>query len=173
MDKINSPLATYNHNSPDLAYAEQMATEAVNISGAFVTIYIKEPNVDHENVNSVWDEDADPVYRPGITFKSFIKVNPYQFELTRWGVDAPLKITAVFARSELIKQVGERLANIGDIIEVPYNAPQMQGPARFRILTAFNSGMFKYRWLYYSAQCELITGDLSLRVTHQRGSRIR
>lgn len=156
-----------------MAYAEAQATEVINLSGAFTTLYVKEPHIDPDDIDNVWDEDANPLYRQGILIKGFIKVNPYNFELTRWGVDAPLKLTVVYARSELIKLVGERLLSIGDVIEVPYNAPKIQGPARFRVLNAFDSGMFKFRWLYYSAQVELLTGDLSLRVTHQRGSNIR
>jgi hypothetical protein len=173
VERLHTPLAQYNHASPDIAYAEQLATELVNVSGAFVTVYIKEPDVDHEDIKNVWDEDANPIYRPGVLIKAYVKVNPYQFELTRWGIDAALKLKIVFSRSDLHKHVGERLLNMGDVVEVPYNDPKIKGPARFRVLTCYDTGMFKYRWLYYTADCELLTGDASLRVTHQRNSRIR
>lgn len=165
IEQQHTPLSIYNHNNPDLALAERLASEIINISGAWVTLYIKVPRIDNDMVEDVWDEDADPLYQSGIDIKAFFKVSSLNLELTRWGIDAPLKLTFVFSRAMLAKEVGmNRLITVGDIIEAPYNAPKMKGKARFRVLNAYDYGMFKYRWLYYAAVCELITGDEALQV---------
>tara|TARA_R100001244_G_scaffold25113_3_gene25499 strand:+ start:7712 stop:8131 length:420 start_codon:yes stop_codon:yes gene_type:complete len=132
-----------------------------------VKLFIKEPYIDRDDLENPWDEDADPIYRPAMTMKAWFKVDALNVELTRWGVDSPLQITVVFARAILGKAVGfDQLISIHDVVEVPYNAPKLQGPARFRVLNAYDSGMFQYRWLYYTATCELMTGDEATRVTH-------
>lgn len=174
VEKQHTPLAIYNHALPDLAFAEKLAEETVNISGAWVTLYIKEPFIDREGLDDPWDEDADPIYRQGIKLKGWFKVDSLNIEQTRWGVDSPLQITVVFARAILGKIVGlDQLTSVGDVVELPYNSPKLRGPARFRVLNAYDSGMFKYRWLYYTSVCELLTGDESLRVTHNINSQIR
>jgi len=125
-------------------------------------------------LDDVWDEDADPLYRQGINLKAWFKVDSLNLELTRYGIDSPLQVVCVFARAVLAKAVGlEQLVNLGDVIEMPYGAPKLRGPARFRVLNAYDSGNWQYRWLYYTAVCELVTGDKSLRVTHQDNSKIR
>jgi hypothetical protein len=67
----------------------------------------------------------------------------------------------------------ERLITVGDVIEIPFNAPKLRGPARFRVLNAYDSGNWQYRWLYYTAVCELLTGDDALQVPHRESSQIR
>lgn len=172
MEKQHTPLAVYNQNKPDYAIAELLAEEAINIAGAWSTIYLKEPYLDRDGLDDVWDEDADPIYREGIDTKSWFKVDSLNIEMTKWGVDSPLQTTIVFPRAALAKLVGmERLITVGDVIEIPYNAPKLRGPARFRVLNAYDSGNWQYRWLYYTAICELLTGDEALKVTHRENSR--
>jgi len=172
-EKQHTPLAVYNHAKPDLAYAERLAEETINISGAFVTLYQKEPYVDRDDLDDVWDEDADPIYREGIDLKAWFKVDSLNIEVTKWGVDSPLQTTITFPRAALAKLVGlERLITVGDVIEVPYNAPKLRGPARFRVLNAYDAGNWHYRWLYYTAVCELLTGDEALRVPHRESNQI-
>lgn len=174
IEKQHTPLSVYNHAKPDLAFAERIAEETVNVSGAWVTLYIKEPFIDREGLDDVWDEDADPIYRQGIKLKGWFKVDSLNIEQTRWGVDSPLQVTVVFARAVLGKEVGlDQLISVGDVVEVPYNSPKLRGPARFRVLNAYDSGMFQYRWLYYTSVCELLTGDEAVRVTHNINSQIR
>ena len=73
-----------------------------------------------------------------------------------------------------MKEVGEnRLITVGDVIEVPYNAPKLRGPARFRVLNAYDDGMWRYRWLYYTAVCELLISDKALNVPHRENFKIR
>ena len=174
IEKQHTPLAVYNHAKPDLAMAERLAEEAINISGAWVTLYLKEPHLDRDDLDDVWDEDADPIYQQGRDMKAWFKVDALNIEMTRWGIDSPLQITVVFPRAVLIKEVGQdRLVTVGDVLEVPYNAPKLRGPARFRILNAYDSGNFQYRWLYYTAVCELLISDDALNVPHRDNSPIR
>jgi len=174
IEKQFTPLSVYNHAKPDYAAAERLAEEVINISGAWITIFIKEPYVDRDGHDDVWDEDADPIYRQGIDMKAWVKVDSLNVELTRYGVDHPLQVTVVLSRAVLAKEVGlERLLSVGDVIEVPYNAPKLRGPARFQILNAYDSGNWHYRWLYYTAVCELIPDDKSVKVPHQENSKIR
>lgn len=167
VEKQLTPLSIYDHSKPDIAYAERMAEEIINVSGALVTIFLKEPKRDTSETE-IWDEDADPLYRAGIKIKAFFKPEPNLAELTRWGVDVPLRATIVFSRASLLKdpQIGARLLFAGDVIEAPYNLPTKfdVGPIRFRILNAKQDGFFQYRWLYLNAICELITGDQALQV---------
>lgn len=174
IEKQHTPLAVYNHAKADYALAERWAEESINIGGAWVTIYLKQPYVDRDDLDDVWDEDADPIYQQGRDLKAHFKVDSLNIELTRWGVDSPLQLTFTFPRAVLAKEVGmERLLTVGDVIEAPYNAPKLRGPARFRVLNAYDSGMWQYRWLYYTAVCELLTGDDALKVTHRINSKIR
>lgn len=160
-------LSTYDHSKVDIAYAERLAEEIVNISGAWVTVFLKEPKRDVQ-ADEVWDEDADPLYRGGVQMKAYFKPEPNQSELTRWGVDNATKATIVFSRAGLFKEahIGARLLLPGDVVEAPYNyATKFDiGPMRFRILSVKQDGFFEYRWLYMHAMCELITGDDALKI---------
>ena len=166
-----SPLSLYNHEKPDIAYAERMAEELINLSGAWVTVFLKEPKNDSEELE-VWDEDADPIYRNGAEIKAYVKPDTVALELTKWGIDNPLKSTIVFHRPTVISKFGARLIAPGDVIRVPYNAAkallsQEPRPFDFRILNVYDSGNFQYRWLYYTAITQLITGDIAVRITHE------
>lgn len=173
-EKQFTPIAVYNQEKPDYAFAERLAEETINISGAWVTIFLKQPRVDKNDIENVWDEDPDPIYSQGQRLKAWFKTDPLNLELTRYGVDSPMKLTVVFSRAVLGKMVGlDRLIVPGDIIEAPYNAPKLRGPARFRVLNSYDSGNWHYRWLYYTAICELIFDDISIRVSHQQNSMIR
>lgn len=167
IEQTQSPLSLFNNNSADIAFAERQAAEIINLSGAALTLYLKEPKRDAKEIE-VWDEDADPLYRSGISLKGFFKPEPTQQELTRWGFDQRIRITVVFSRAQLLAQpnVGKRLVLPGDVVEAPYNLPSNQdyGPFRFRIINTKQSGFFKYRWLYVETACELLTGDEAVRV---------
>lgn len=174
VEKEFTQLAVYNHAKSDYALAERLAEESINVGGAWVTLFIKEPFIDKDDFNTPWDEDANPIYRQGINIKAWFKVDSLNQELTRYGIDSPLQITVVFSRAVLSKAVGlERLVNPGDVIEAPYNSPKLHGPARFRVLNAYDSGNWHYRWLYYTAVCELLINDASLNVPHQDHSKIK
>ncbi|MEM3097209.1 MAG: hypothetical protein QXU32_00600 [Nitrososphaerales archaeon] len=167
VEKKLTPISIYNHGKPDIAYAERMAEEIINISGAWVTVFLKESKGDTDD-GEIWDEDADPLYRASKKMKAYFKPEPSLIELTRWGIDIPIRITAVFSRAALMKEpgIGKRLLLPGDVIEAPYNLPTSLdiGPMRFRVLNSKQEGNFQYRWLYVSVLCELLTGDDALKV---------
>lgn len=164
-EQTQSPLSIY--NSPDTGYAERQANEIINLSGALVTLYLKEPKRDAKEIE-VWDEDADPIYRNPISLKAYFKPEPTQQELTRWGYDQRLRITCVFSRGMLLANpnIGKRLLLPGDVVDAPYNLPSNfdYGPFRFRIINTKQAGFFEYKWLYVEAACELLTGDEALKV---------
>lgn len=167
VEKQLSPISIYNHDKPDIAYAERMAEEVINVSGAWITLFLKQPKGDSKEIE-VWDEDADPIYSAGKKMKAYFKPEPILTELTRWGLDVPLRITVIFSRTSLMNDanIGNRLLLPGDVVEAPYNLPSVldEGPLRFRVLNSSQDGFFHYRWLYVKAVCELITGDLSLKI---------
>lgn len=165
VEKFLTPISIYNHDSPDLALSERMAEEVINISGAVVTVYIRMPKGDSEQLE-VWDEDADPVYANGLMMKAYFKPEPVLTELTKWGVDVPIRVTLVFSRAMILKELGHRMLQPGDVIQAPYNLPDThnKGIMRFRVLNSTQEGFFKYRWLYNKVICELITGDEALDV---------
>lgn len=174
IDRQFTPLSVYNQAKPDYAYAERLAEETINIGGAWVTVFLKQPYVDQEGIEDVWDEDPDPVYNQGFHMKAWVKVDSLNLELTRYGMDSPLQLTVVFPRAVLAKETGiERLLVPGDILEVPYNAPRLRGPARFRVINSYDSGNWHYRWLYFTTVCELILDDKSLKVPYQENSKVR
>jgi len=164
IEKQLSPLASFNHEKPDLAFAERRAEEIINLSGAFVSVFAKMPKED--TPNNVWDEDADPIYGNPRHLKALVKPEGISFELTRWGLDNAVKATVVFARAILLGEFGDRLLVPGDMIEIPHNAifPKQLDvrPLRFRIINITPEGYFFYRWLYMNATCELQIGDDAL-----------
>jgi hypothetical protein len=165
VEKMLTPISIYNHDKPDLAFAERTAEEVVNVSGAIVTVYARMPKGDSEQLE-VWDEDTDPVYDNGKMFKAYFKPEPILTELTKWGVDVPIRVTIVFTRTSILKIFGNRMLQPGDVIQAPYNLPDMftNGIMRFRILNAAQEGFFMYRWLYIKATCELLTGDSAVSI---------
>lgn len=173
-ERFFSPLATYNHDSADIAYAERLAEEIVNLSGAWVTVFLR---TDNASADEVWEEDPDPTYRSGVLMKGFFAPEPANLELTKWGIDSPNKSTIIFSRAALYKSFGDRLIRPGDIIEAPHNTmTQAATPTpyessdkfdRYRVLNGVDSGNFKYRWLYWNCVTELITGDATIDVEHR------
>lgn len=169
VEKLYTPLAIFNPDKPDLALYERWAEEAINISGAWITLFLKQPMAIGEGVKSDhYDEDIQPQYRLGIKLKAYLKYNQWETELTRWGVDAPVKIDVVFSRAVLAKAVGlDRMIAPGDVVEAPYNRAKIDRPLRFRVVNENDMGNINYRWMYYSAQCELMTGDQSIQVPYE------
>ena len=169
-EKLNSPLSTYNHQSPDLAYAERIVEEMINLSGAWVTVYLRAIN--SGNKDETWDEDADPKFFKGIKIKGYFAPKPVESVLTKWGVDTPNQTKIWFSRANVYKLFSNRMISAGDLIVVPHNTMSIvQIDARdgvgtrmdrFRVINAADDGNFKYRWLYWQATCENLTGDPSI-----------
>lgn len=163
-----TPLSLYNHDKSDIALAERLAEEAINISGAWVSLHLRLPkNDDIQDPSVLWSEDADPIYDTPKDFKAWVKPEAVEQEMLKYGVDQPIKATIVFARAVMLGEIGERLMVPGDVIEIPYNIPSFpenpRGPKYFRVLNVSHTGYYQYRWLYIECDTELITGDDALR----------
>ncbi len=176
-ERLNSPLSSYNHQSPDIAYAERLAEEIVNISGAWITVFPRQRN--HANKDEIWEEDADPVYGNGIKLKGKLVPAPTAIQLTRWGVDTPNKTTVHFSRANVFKTFGKRMISEGDVLVIPHNTLAItqstdlrDGPMNridsYRVLQSGDTGNFKYRWLYWSVVVENLTGDQTIQVDQRR-----
>lgn len=168
-EKESSPLSVYQDNA-DGGIAENIAEEFINISGAWVIIKVR---TNHDGYDDVWDEDVDPTYKNGFKTKAYFKTEPLQTELTKWGVDVPNKTTITFPRAKIYHQFGNRMLRAGDLIDVPYgaiiNVPKQLVDTsalhlvQYRVLNTYETGNFKYRWLYLNCDAEVITGDMTVR----------
>jgi hypothetical protein len=118
-EKLNSPLSVYNHDSPDIAYAERQAEEIINLSGAWLTVFKRTRN--QGNRDDVWDEDADPTYKGGIKLKGYIVPQPAETTLTKFGVDVENNTTIHFCRAIIYKTFGDLMISEGDILIIPHN----------------------------------------------------
>lgn len=163
VEQKHSLLQIHDPESNDMAFANAQAKEMVNLSGANVIVYARTNNGDHDEV---WGEDANPTYLAGKHLKGYFVPQPLNIQLTQWGADGSMQTTVIFCREDVYKEFGKRMLRIGDIIELPYNGAVIK-PDRFRILNAFDSGNFRYAWLYFSCLCENITGDEIIDIDHK------
>lgn len=171
-ERFNSLLSTYNHQSPDIAYAERLAEELMNLSGAWVTVFRR--TIKTGNRDEVWDEDADPTYLKGIKLKGLFVPKPIEAQLSKFGVDTPNATKIWFSRANVFKLFSNRMIFEGDIIIVPHNTMSIiQNDARdgvgtrmdrYRVLSGSDVGNFKYRWLYWECNLENLTGDANIDV---------
>lgn len=171
-ERTLSSLSVFNHEKNDIGYVERMVDEIINLSGAWVSVYLKQV---HNDIDDVWDEDIQPVWNANVKIKAWFKPPDRGTERVKWGIDSQLKIDIVFSRAMLIKEtrIGERLIEIGDVIEIPYNELEKAGeltektrPLRIRVLTTSPMGNFHYRWLYHKCTCEVVTGDFTAAPHH-------
>lgn len=165
IEKMQTPLSAFNPDKSDMGYVERFSEEVINVSGAAVRVFLKQPIVDP---NEPWDEDADPMYSNGILLKGYFKPQPSKLDLLAYGVDAKIPVVITFSRATLMQTtgIGNRLLLPGDVIEIPYNnIDELKNEPMFvRILNATPTGNYHYRWLYHECTCENITGDEALRV---------
>lgn len=181
IEKQQTLLSVYNHDNPDIAYAERLAEEIVNISGAPIMVYKRRRN----QRDDVWEEDADPTYKNRQMIYGRLLPEPAEIQLTRFGVDVPNTSTIVFARSVVLKQFGNRMISEGDVLIVPHNTligtqftDIRDGSAdnridQYRVVKSGDTGNFKYRWLYWSCVVEAVTGDKTIDVVRQESDRIK
>jgi hypothetical protein len=164
-EKTQSLVSVYNHNKVDISLVERWTEEVTNISGAWVKLYLKQTL----KTDDVWEEDPDPVYSDAIDIKAFFRPEPRLVELTRWGIDAPLKLTIVFHRATLLKHqmIGERLVIPGDVVVAPYNhVTESTDPLQLRVLNSTPDGTWHYRFMYQKAVCEVMPTDRTIKVKH-------
>jgi hypothetical protein len=167
VEKELSLLSVYNNANPDIAYAESLAREIINISGAIVHIHIRTD--DMGNADEIWDEDNDPTYENSVQLKAYFQPEAPSIELTKYGIDSPTKVTIYFPRCVLLEIFGERMIRTGDLIEVPHNtlSPLQNADVggiqnridRFRVLNSQDSSIYRYRWIYWKCVLESITGS--------------
>jgi hypothetical protein len=160
-EMLDNPLYQANdQEAHDLSFAYKIAREMIRVNGAHVLIH---PRTRNEDIDGVFDEDADPTYWSPQFFKGFFVPQPLEFELTEWGLDTKNQVEIVFFRDDLIELLGDRLSQIGDIIEIPYNSASQQKPKYYRVDNAQETGNFRYQWLYMTCQCTLLSGDVNIR----------
>lgn len=159
IDKTHTSLALHDPDSNDIKTARQMADEIVNVSGALVKIYLRTDNSDYDQV---WDEDPDPTYWTPVTLKGFFKPNAIEAELERWGVDVKNKVEITFSHRQLYELVGDRMLRSGDVIQIPFNSIPIS-LKNYRVVNATPAGNFRYNWLYFMCQAELLTADITVR----------
>ncbi len=173
IEREASPAQVFDHFNPDISLAERHAKESMDISGAWVKVYLKMPDLqDPQNTRTaeaVWNEDPTPIYSNAIPFKAFFHPDSQHIELTRFGIDAPLKVSLTFLRSDLLKHesIGDRLIKPGDQIEIPYNdVNEKKFPMRVTVVDAVNEGNYRYRWLFWKVVCEVSKNDEMNQVKH-------
>jgi hypothetical protein len=160
VEQRHTPIAIHNPESADLRTARQLADEIINVSGAELIIYLRTENSDYD---AVWDEDPDPTYWTPIPIKGYFKPAPLEVELKKWGADTSSNQTEItFSFRMIFNIVGERMLRTGDVIQVPFNSAPIN-PKNYRILNATPSGNFRYNWLYFKCQAELLTADVTVR----------
>lgn len=151
-------------DSPDIAFAINIAEEMINISGALVEVYQR---TDNNSYDDVWEEDPDPTYKSGVKLKGYFVPQPIAVQLTPWGLDAPNQTTIMFSRKRILQEFGEkRMIRAGDIIQLPYDGALLR-PQRYRVLNSADAGNFRYTWLYFSCIVESITDDETLDISHK------
>lgn len=163
VERAHPLIQLHNQDSKDLGFVGSIADELINISGALVTVYIR---TDSESYDKVYEEDPDPTYKDGKLLKAYFVPQPIASQLTPFGVDTPNQTTVVFSRERVFREFGDRMIRIGDLIAVPYNAMSVKMD-RYRVLNAFDSGNFRYNWLYWSCLVENITDDDTIDIDHK------
>lgn len=165
VERKDTPLKQYDPESADMAFANRIAQEIIEISGAEVIVY---PRTDNGSFDPTWEEDADPSYKAGKHLKAYFAPQPMKSELTPWGYDTSNQTTLVFCREEVYAVFGSRMIREDDLISIPYNSAIMhKRPDKYRVLNAFDFGNFKYNWLYFSCMVENITNDSNQDVNHK------
>lgn len=159
VEQRHSPLAIHDPNSSDIKMVRRLADELINISGAEVKLFVRTDNGDFD---AVWDEDPDPTYWTPLLVKGFFKPQPIEIELKKWGLDTANKIDITFSHRQIYDLVGERMIRAGDVIQVPFNSTPIK-LKNYRVINATPSGNFRYVWLYYACNMELLTADVTVR----------
>lgn len=170
IEQESSPIQIYDHFNPDISMAERRAKEVLDVSGAWVQVYLKMPDRGAPGTyNEVWQEDSGPVFGNAIPMKAYFKPDAQHIEHSRWGIDTSLKLVITFLRSSLLTepQIGDRLIRVGDQIEIPYNdINEKNWPMRLEVIDTVNDGNFRYRWLYWRTVCAVTDNDEVNRIKH-------
>lgn len=159
-EQRHTKIALHDVEVADIKLARQLADEIINVSGAEMQVYLRTDNNDNDDV---WDEDADPTYWNPVPMKAYFKPAPVEVQLEKWGADmGEHRTEVVFSHRQLYEKFQKRMLRPGDVIQLPYNAAAIN-PKNFRITNATPSGNFRYIWLYYTCQVEILTADITVR----------
>jgi hypothetical protein len=159
-EQRHTKIAIHDTEVADIKLARQLADEIIHVSGAEIKVFLRTDNADHDDV---FDEDADPTYWNPMPMKAFFKPAAIEIELKKWGADMETHRTEVsFSHRQLYTKFGNRMLRSGDVLQLPYNAAAIS-PKNFRIINATPSGNFRYIWLYYTCQVEVLTADITVR----------
>lgn len=159
VEKSSPLLQQHDPGSPDIATAQRVAREWINVAGAFVNVFTRTDNYD---VDEVYDADFDPTYWNKFEIKAFFVPKPLELELTKWGVDASSKTKVIFCKQELQERVGDRLMRPYDVIRIPYNSTIL-GPKHFLVKHAREAGNYRYTWLYVECEVDILAADIAVK----------
>lgn len=160
IEQRHTKIALHDTEVADIKLVRQLADEIIHVSGAEIKVFLRTDNEDHDDI---WDEDADLTYWNPVSMKAFFKPAAIEIELEKWGADMATHSTEVaFSHRQLHAEFGDRMLRIGDVLQLPYNAAAIS-PKNFRITNATPSGNYRYIWLYYTCQVEVLTADITVR----------
>lgn len=163
VEQYNSKLAIYNNNAPEIATAIKLAQEIINTSGAEVTVYLRTDNDDHDRI---WNEDPDPTYWNPYKLKAHYRLEQLETELKKWGIDTSNKLKITFSYDQASRMFNRPLRT-GDVISVVYDCndgtSKLLKPRNYRVVNATPSGNFRFVWLYYTCDTEILNSDMAVR----------
>ena len=171
-EKSSSKIAVYDHTNPEIANMEMEALNIIIDSGAPTLVYRRTD--DTGQVNDTYNENPNPLYHPYDIIKGLFKPESISVSKVKWGVDSDVKIKMSYSRAYLLGLYGSRLIRIGDVIAVPHNTliqtqsnEYLEGKVnridKFRVVHAYDTGNFNYRWLYWTCDLEPLSGDVAIR----------
>jgi len=160
VEQDSARIAIFNPESNDIRLARKLAKEIINISGTKVQVYVRTDNADYDRV---FEEDPDPTYWNPIYLKAFIKPEPLETELTKWGLDTVNKTKIIFSYESVFEALGDRMLRAGDVVVISFNAVGRLVPGNYRIENVTPSGNFRYMWLYFDCDITTLTADITVR----------
>jgi len=161
MDDLNPFYQVHDIDSADIATVHRIAREMIHISGALVKVH---PRTNNSDIVVEHDEDPDPTYWASKHFKAFFTPQPLEWELKGWGVDVENNQSeVVFFLGDITEEFNDRLLQVGDLIELPYNSVSRHKPKYYHVNNVQEFGNFRYTWLYLKCQTSLIPGDVNIR----------
>lgn len=158
IERLNSSVSVHNNSSNDHSYVRNLSNEIINTSGVELLLYHRTDNNDYSDT---FDEDVNPTYWEPYILKGYFKPQPSTVELTKFGIDNKNKAEIIFSKNTLFGIAGDRLIRSGDIIK-PNVSNDIHKSPHYVVVTAVESGQYRYTWLYISCKCELAHGDITI-----------
>ena len=149
--------------SRDLLQAERQLSLA-SMQNSLVSAIIHAQSDDYESAQQAASAFFTSL-RATTDIDDDLALSPAQREalFLKWGVDLENNRTEVFFRHrQLYELFNDRMLRTGDVLHLPYNAASVN-PDYYRIVNATPSGNFRYIWLYFTCQVEVLTADITVR----------